>query len=141
MARVYAMIIIVMFSFLACGYVYLRPTYSDMVPSPYQVPTTSIDIFDTKWDEFVTDCGGEVIVENYIHARSVFNKKYENNNVEWVGSYVESRLIPLNGVTRLFGSEHAMNIMVKMSPSESVQYPDLVLSVASNILANINYEM
>jgi len=89
----------------------------------------------------VTDCGGEVIVENYIHARSVFNKKYENNNVEWVGSFVESRLIPLNGVTRLFGSEHAMNIMVKMSPSESVQYPDLVLSVASNILANINYEM
>ena len=64
MARIYAMVIIVIISFLACGYVYLRPTYSNMVTTPYQVPTTSIDIFDTKWEDFLADCGGEVIVEN-----------------------------------------------------------------------------
>ena len=31
-------------------------------------------------------------------------------------------------------SDHAMNILIKMKPSESVLYPDLVLSVSSGLL-------
>jgi hypothetical protein len=43
---------------------------------PYEPPKESHRIL-TTWDEFLKDCGGEVIVENYVHARGVFNKKYE----------------------------------------------------------------
>ena len=32
------------------------------------------------------------------------------------------------------GSDHAMNVLIKMMPSESVLYPDLVLSVSSRLL-------
>lgn len=43
---------------------------------PYEIPKES-KVIDTTWKEFLEDCGGEIIVENYVHARGVFNKKYE----------------------------------------------------------------
>ena len=56
--------------------------------SVYEHPTESKEI-STQWEGFLLDCGGEVIVENYVHARSVFNKKYENNIVSWTGYFAE----------------------------------------------------
>ena len=35
----------------------------------------------------------------------------------------------------IFGSDHALNLLVKMSPSESTVYADLVLSIGSTLLA------
>jgi hypothetical protein len=37
------------------------------------------------------DCGGEVVVENYVHARATFNRKYENNQITWTGYYAEAK--------------------------------------------------
>lgn len=34
-----------------------------------------------------------------------------------------------------FASDHALNVLVKMSPTESSIYPDLVLSISSELLA------
>jgi hypothetical protein len=34
----------------------------------------------------------------------------------------------------LFGSDHALNVLVKMMPSESILYPDLVLSIPTSML-------
>lgn len=87
MARLYAIIGLSLITGLSLYYVYLRPSYFEPI-SPYHVPETSVEI-STTWDEFLKDCGGSIIVENYIHARSVFNKKYENNIVEWTGYFVE----------------------------------------------------
>lgn len=67
----------------------MRPAYFTPM-SPYEHPTES-KIIDTTWQEFLTDCGGEVIVENYVHARSIFNKKYENNQITWTGFFAEAK--------------------------------------------------
>lgn len=34
----------------------------------------------------------------------------------------------------MWGTDHAINVLIKMSPSESVLYPDLVLSIPSDLL-------
>jgi hypothetical protein len=56
----------------------------------FETPKDSKIITNT-WEEFLQDCGGEVIVENYVHARSIFNKKYEANIVTWTGFYAETK--------------------------------------------------
>ena len=35
----------------------------------------------------------------------------------------------------IFASDHAINVLVKMWPSESTLYPDLVLSISSDLLS------
>jgi len=72
-----------------------------------------------------------VIVENFVHARSVFNKKYENNIVQWNGYYAETKQ---TNALPFFASSHAINLLVKMLPTESSVYPDLVLSVSTGLL-------
>ena len=57
------------------------------------------------------DCGGEVIVENYVHARGVFNKKYEQNVVRWTGYLAETKQ---TNALPFFASDHALNVLVKM---------------------------
>ena len=46
--------------------------------TPFEAPRESRVILST-WEEFLGDCGGEIIVENNVHARNLFNQKYENN--------------------------------------------------------------
>jgi len=89
------------------------------------------------WTDFISDCGGETIVENYVHAKTIFTKKYENNIVTWTGYFAEAKN---NNAINWFNDDHALNIMVKMSPSESALFPDLVLSVSSRTL-NAKREM
>ena len=88
------------------------------------------------------DCGGQVIVENYVHARSVFNRKYESNIVEWTGFFIESRSPKhLSAISQIVGSEHFMNVIVKMSPSESELYPDIALSLSTKVFSHIKKEI
>lgn len=56
-------------------YVYMRPSFATHL-TPYEVPKDSKEI-PYSWEEFLSDCGGEVIVENNVHARNIFNTKYE----------------------------------------------------------------
>ena len=68
-----------------------------------------------------------------MHARNTFNHKYENNQVAWKGYFTETK--QSNGAQLPFiQSDHALNILIKMMPSESVLYPDIVLSVSSRLL-------
>jgi len=66
------------------------------------------------------------VVENNVHARTIFNQKYENNEVSWKGYFVETK----QAGNSFVNSDHSLNLLVKMDPSESVIYPDLVLSVS-----------
>jgi hypothetical protein len=93
----YAVVAVAAFGVFALFYVvYLRPFTSDSI-SPYKVPEES-KMLQATWNEFIADCGGEVIVENYVRARSTFNRKYENNIVMWTGFFVEARAIGLDGI-------------------------------------------
>ena len=56
----------------------------------YETPKDSKEIFVT-WDEFLKDCGGEIIVENYVHAKNIFNTKYEQNIITWEGFFAETK--------------------------------------------------
>ena len=59
----------------------------------------------------------------------VFNDKYENNVISWSGYFAEvkERQKSLFG----FNNEHHLSILVKMEPSESEIFADLVLSVST----------
>jgi hypothetical protein len=130
-SRGYALIVLIIFSIFSLYYVYMRP--SIFTPStPFEAPKDSSRISAT-WEDFLRDCGGEVVVENNVHARNVFNHRYENNIVAWRGYFAETK--QGSGAQLPFvQSDHALNILVKMKPSESVLYPDLVLSVSSRLL-------
>jgi hypothetical protein len=129
-SRGIALIALVAFSILSLYYVYMRPSIFES-NSPFEAPKESFKISAT-WEEFLADCGGEVIVENNVHARATFNRKYENNFVNWTGYFAEIKGSAGAGVP-FVGSDHTTNILVKMMPSESVLYPDLVLSVPSTL--------
>ena len=58
-------------------FVYMRPSMFTPM-TPFEAPRESRVILST-WEEFLGDCGGEIIVENNVHARNLFNQKYENN--------------------------------------------------------------
>lgn len=103
------MIIFALLAFVSIFYVYMRPSYSVMT-TPYEVPTESKEVAFT-WENFLKDCGGEVIVENYVHARSIFNRKYENNIITWTGIYAESKF---SSSMPFFPSEHSLNLLIKM---------------------------
>ena len=61
----------------------------------------------------------------------VFNEKYENNVVEWSGFFAEikQRQTPLFWVN----NDHHLSVLVKMSPSESAIFSDLVLSISTDV--------
>lgn len=108
----------------------MRPFQFSSYHGVYESPKDSKEV-DYTWQEFLQDCGGEVIVENTVHARNIFNHKWENNIITWRGYFAESK--PMHG-SWLFNSDHALNILIKMSPTESTMYPDLVLSLSSDLL-------
>ena len=62
---------------LSLYYVYMRPSMFTPM-TPFEAPRESRVILSTR-EEFLGDCGGEIIVENNVHARNLFNQKYENN--------------------------------------------------------------
>lgn len=86
--RIYAIIGLIVFA-AGCGfYVYMRPSYNfhDNPLVHHNVESVHIR---TDWTDFLQDCGGENVIENFVHTKMVFNEKYENNIVRWQGYFVE----------------------------------------------------
>ena len=83
----------------------------------------------TTWEDFLKDCGGEQVIENFVHTKMVYNDKYENNVVNWSGYFADVKKKDKN----LLGlsDEHYLTIFVKMEPSESSIFADLVLSIST----------
>jgi len=86
--RIYAIIAAAIFSFAACTYVYYRPNFA-MHHNPLSHHNIESLEISTTWPEFLKDCGGEQVIENFVHTKMVFNEKYENNVVEWSGHFAE----------------------------------------------------
>lgn len=70
------------------------------------------------------------MIENFVAAKMSFNEKYENNVVSWSGYYADVKS-KSQGFS-LFDNDHYMSLLVKMSPSESQVFPDLVLSISTS---------
>ena len=84
MSRTYALILLSIFTVGVVAYVLYGPRLVSLVELPYQQPISSKEV-GVEWPQYLEDCGAKVIVENYLHARSVFNQKYEGNTVAWEG--------------------------------------------------------
>lgn len=128
LARIYAIIIFALFACLSAYYVYLRPSFI-INSNPLRHHNIESKEIDISWQEYLQDCGGEKVIENFVATKLVFNEKYENNVVSWSGFYADVK--NKNQGFSLFDNDHYMSILVKMSPSESTIFPDLVLSIGS----------
>ena len=106
----------------------MRPSYNLHVNPLSHHNEQSVRI-KTTWPEFLQDCGGEQVIENCVHTKMVFNEKYENNIVSWSGYFAEVK----EKQQSFFGlnNNHHLSILVKMEPSESSIFADLVLSVST----------
>lgn len=87
-ARIYAIIVMVLFAVACCVYVYLRPSY-DFHHNPLVHHNIESHRINTSWADYLQDCGGEQVIENFVHTKMVFNDKYENNIVNWSGYFTE----------------------------------------------------
>lgn len=137
LSRIYAIIIAIIFSALSGYYVYMRPSFV-LNQNPLRHHNISSQEISTTWNEYLLDCGGEKVIENYVAAKLAFNEKYENNVVSWSGFYADVK--QKHQGFSLFNNDHYLSILVKMSPSESDVFPDLVLSVSSTYY-NANKEL
>ena len=127
-SRIYAIIAFVLFAIGSGYYIYCRPTW-DLNSNPLFHHNIESKVISTSWPDFLNDCGGSAIIENQVHAKMQFNDKYENNIINWSGYFVEVKQRHVGYV--LFGTDHHISILVKMAPSESEKFADLVLSVGT----------
>lgn len=128
-SRLYAILGTVFAICGSCFYVYMRPSYS-LYDNPLFHHNMDSHPIDSSWTEYLADCGGEKVLDNYIHTKLLFNDKYENNEVSWRGFYAaikQKQAAPFG-----FGTDHALSLLIKMEPTESVTYADLVLSVSTS---------
>ena len=89
-ARIYAIIVLIL-SAMGCGfYVYMRPSF-DLHQNPLVHHNLDSHRINTSWADFLLDCGGEQVIENFVHTKMVFNDRYENNIVSWSGFYAETK--------------------------------------------------
>ena len=125
----YAMFVMMLMLGASCFYVYLRPSFN-LHNNPLVHHNEESVRIRTTWPEFLSDCGGEQVIENFVHTKMVFNDKYENNIISWNGYFAEVK----EKQKSFFGlnNEHHLSILVKMEPSESSIFADLVLSVSTN---------
>ncbi len=128
-SRLIAMIIFCSILAVCAYYLYIRPFGTNFEPVK-----EGTEIKGT-WTEYITDCGGETIVENQVHAKMLFEKQWQSNIVTWTGFFSQTKPPQNRNVGfGFFESDHAFNILVKMSPSESSIYADLVLSVSTSLM-------
>jgi len=134
-ARVYAVITAILLAAMSGYYVYMRPSYT-FHEGPLTTHNEDRHRISTSWADYLKDCGGEKVIENSVHTKIVWNENYENNIVEWQGYFAD---IKYRNRGFLF-SHIEPNILVKMEPSESTMFADLVLTVPESIYKD-NKEM
>jgi hypothetical protein len=126
MEKIYAIILMVIIATVSIVYVYNKP-YT-MHHSFFERPMEEAQVIDKTWVNFLETCSGEKIIENQVHALHEFSQQYENNIINWDGYYIDTKTKHKD--FSMFGDEHFMSILVKMDPSESENFADIVLSIS-----------
>ena len=127
-SRVYAILILVAFGAFSAYYVYSRPF--QVHHRFFERPQAESRNLTNTWADYLTSCSGEKIIENQVHALHEFTQIYENNVVDWDGYYIDTKY--KHRTYSVFGSEYFMSILIKMDPSESEDFADLVLSISQD---------
>eukprot|EP00357_Protocruzia_adherens_P033359 CAMPEP_0115031506 /NCGR_PEP_ID=MMETSP0216-20121206/38583_1 /TAXON_ID=223996 /ORGANISM="Protocruzia adherens, Strain Boccale" /LENGTH=334 /DNA_ID=CAMNT_0002409187 /DNA_START=62 /DNA_END=1066 /DNA_ORIENTATION=+ len=83
------------------------------------------------WEEFKTDCGADIILENRVKAALNFDENYHHNTVTWDGYIVKK--LKGNDKGPWGQNDHSMTLLVKMMPTDS-SYPDLAISYGTQIV-------
>lgn len=78
-----------------------------------------------SWKDYLDDCSGAKIIENQVHAAHVFSLKYKENIVQWDGYFIDFK----NHAKYNAYSIGSNSILIKMDPSESDNFADIVLSI------------
>jgi len=125
-ARMYAILASIILLVVSCYYVYLRPNYT-FHEAPLTHHNEESSRISTSWKEYLVDCGGEKIIENSVHTKIIWNEKYENNVVEWSGFFAD---VKYRNKGFIF-PDIEPNVLIKMEPSESTVFADLVLTLPS----------
>jgi len=128
--RIYAIIGLILMTIGCGGYIYMRPSW-DLNTNPLFHHNLESHPISANWENYLKDCGGSSVIENQVHAKMQFNKIYENNVINWTGVFAEVKAKQKGFV--LFGTEHHLSILIKMQPSESDKFADLVLSISTTI--------
>jgi hypothetical protein len=87
-------------------------------------------VITASWEDFIDECGSNVVIVNNVKATEIFKNKYQNNVVNWGGYYIDSKNINAMSFTQ---NSHAMNLFIKMEPSETVKEADIVLSLTNSV--------
>jgi len=85
-----------------------------------------IELQTTKWEEYITDCGRNVILSNQVRAKRNFETKYAKNIVSWEGVLSKKILVSIDGDVGA--------LQLKMNPSDSkAEIADIQLSVPHSL--------
>ena len=124
LGRVYALLIFASFAVLSCVYVYQNPytIHKSMFDRP---EGSESHLINSTWPQYLETCSGEKIIENQVHAAHIFSQLYQDNIVEWDGYYIDTKSKHYQGL----GVHQDMSILVKMNPSESDEFADIILSI------------
>lgn len=85
----------------------------------------SFTISGLTWDEFIEDCSAENIIKNKELVQQTFYFKYYGQIIAWEGFLMKAQINE-----GWFQGEHAATLLVKMHPSESEIYADLLLTLS-----------
>lgn len=69
------------------------------------------------------------MVENSARATEIFNRKFFKKTIVWKGYFLSAFIQAFNPLD--FNPEHILNLNIRMIPSESLNNPDLFLSLDS----------
>jgi hypothetical protein len=126
MERIYAILLTIIIIGTSVTYAYNKP-YT-LHHSFFERPQEESITIENTWSQYLESCSGEKIIENQVHALHLFSQTYENNIVNWDGYYIDTK--QKHRDYSMFGNEHFMSILVKMDPSESENFADIVLSIS-----------
>lgn len=121
--RIY-IIILLMVYLVFLGYSVYASLFSAMAG-------TSQKELNSTWEEYLASCGSKVIMANSVKANIFYENYYKNNIITWTGYYILN--VETDDSRQFFAKGKYQNFLVKMDPSESEHYPDIILSIPNKI--------
>lgn len=86
-----------------------------------------------QWQNLIDLCGSKVIVNNAARAQQIFEDKFKNRIVKWKGHFIGQNFMIYNQYN--YNSRHIANYYVRMVPSESLNNPDLILTLSQSVFS------
>jgi hypothetical protein len=121
---------IAIFSVLAVIFLYFSWFYDFGMGEEARFKDKKSIVISASWEDYIDECGANVVIVNNVKANEIFKNKYQNNVVNWSGYYIDSKNVNTISFSQ---NSHAMNIFIKMEPSETVKEADIVLSLTNSV--------